>query len=305
MAGVVNFIMLKNFEGVRLDAQYSGYQHDNNNSIGQTALTAAAKTAILPSLDAIPGNKFEGEGSEVSLVMGVNAPDGKGNVTAYATYRMNNPILEADRDFSACTLASTVAGGFGCSGSGTAYPARVGNFLVDPTTFNTLRTRVGTDVFNFGPANFFVRPDERYSLGAFSHYEIAPWATAYMDAMFMDDNSTAQIAAGGIFAGTFSVNCANPFLTAQEAGVLVPTSGGTCASNPAGTFTGTIARRLLASEQTGRRTEFRHTDYRIVIGLKGRPRQELELRRLHAIWYRSRSKIASPATSTPPGSTSP
>ena len=76
-------------------------------------------------------------------------------------------------------------------------------------------------MFNFGPANFFVRPDERYSLGAFAHYEIAPWATAYMDTMFMDDNSTAQIAAGGIFAGTFSVNCANPFLTAQEAGLLI------------------------------------------------------------------------------------
>ncbi|MGZ3377117.1 MAG: TonB-dependent receptor domain-containing protein, partial [Phenylobacterium sp.] len=174
--------------------------------------------------------------------------------------------------FSACTLASTAAG-FGCSGSGTAFPARVGNFLVDPTTFNTFRVRNGnTDLFNFGPANFFVRPDERYSLGAFAHYEIAPWATAYMDAMFMDDLSTAQIAAGGIFASTFSVNCANPFLTAQEKGLLTATAasgGGTCAANPAGTFTGTISRRLLDAEQTGRLTQFRHNDYRIVLGLRG------------------------------------
>ncbi|HEY3951492.1 TonB-dependent receptor domain-containing protein [Phenylobacterium sp.] len=273
VAGVVNFIMLKNFEGVRLDAQYSGYQHDNNNSTGQAALRAAATNAIIPSQFTIPGNLWEGEGSEASLILGVNAPDGKGNVTAYATYRQNNPILEADRDFSACTLASTAAG-FGCSGSGTAFPARVGNFLVDPTTFNTFRPRVATDLFNFGPANFFVRPDERYNLGAFAHYDIAPWATAYMDAMFMDDLSTAQIAAGGIFASTFSVDCANPFLTAQEKGVLVPNGagalgGGTCATNPGGIFTGTVARRLLDSEQTGRLTQFRHTDYRIVIGLKG------------------------------------
>ncbi|THD54615.1 TonB-dependent receptor plug domain-containing protein, partial [Phenylobacterium sp.] len=271
VAGVVNFIMLKNFEGVRLDAQYSGYQHDNNNSTGQAALTAAAKTAILPSLDAIPGNQFGGEGSEVSLVIGANAPDGKGNVTAYATYRQNNSILEGTRDFSACTLASTAAG-FGCSGSGTAYPARVGSFLVDPTTFNTFRPRVATDVFNFGPANYFMRPDERYNLGAFAHYEIAPWADVYMNTMFMDDLSTAQIAAGGIFAATFSVNCANPFLTAQEKGLLIPTAatgGGTCATNPAGIFTGTISRRLLDAEQTGRLTQFRHQDYRIVIGMKG------------------------------------
>ncbi|HXA39518.1 MAG TPA: TonB-dependent receptor [Phenylobacterium sp.] len=273
VAGVVNFIMVKNFEGVRIDAQYSGYQHTNDNGIGQSALAAARATALIPSQYASPAhNIWEGEGSEVSFVIGVNAPDGKGNVTAYATYRQNNPILEADRDFSACTLASTAAG-FGCSGSGTAYPARVGGFTVDPTTFNTFRPRnATTDVFNFGPANFFVRPDERYNLGAFAHYEIAPWATAYMDTMFMDDLSTAQIAAGGIFASTFSVNCANPFLTAQEKGLLVPTAatgGGTCATNPNGVFTGTVARRLLSAEQTGRLTQFRHTDFRIVLGLKG------------------------------------
>jgi outer membrane receptor protein involved in Fe transport len=274
VAGVVNFIMLKNFEGVRVDAQYSGYQHDNNNSTGQAALNAARPTAIIPSQFTIPGNLFGGEGSEVSLVIGANAPDGKGNVTAYATYRQNNPILEGARDFSACTLASTAAG-FGCSGSGTAFPARVGSFLVDPTTFNTFRTRnAATDVFNFGPANFFVRPDERYSLGAFAHYQIAPWADAYMDAMFMDDLSTAQIAAGGVFAGTFTINCANPLLSAQEAGQLIPVggtaaNGQTCANTPNGAFTGTVARRLLDSEQTGRLTQFRHTDYRIVVGLRG------------------------------------
>ena len=275
VSGVVNFIMLNNFEGVRIDAQYSGYQHTNDNGTGQSALSASRATAVIPSQYAAPAkNIWGGEGSEVAMILGVNAPDGKGNITAYATYRQNNAILERDRDFSACTLAgsTTAASGFTCSGSGTAYPARVGSFLVDPTTFNTLRPRLATDVFNFGPANFFVRPDERYSLGAFAHYEIAPWATAYMDTMFMDDNSTAQIAAGGIFAGTFSVNCANPFLTAQERGLLgatAATGGGTCATNPAGTFTGTVARRLLDAEQTGRLTQFRRNDYRIVLGLKG------------------------------------
>ncbi|HEX3363662.1 TonB-dependent receptor domain-containing protein [Phenylobacterium sp.] len=270
VAGVVNFVMLKNFEGVRLDAEYNGYQHDNNNATGQNALLAAQKTGIIPSEFAVPQKSlFEGEGSQVTIILGANAPDGKGNITAYATYRQNNPILQADRDFSACTFASTAAG-FTCSGSGTSFPARVGNFTVDPTTFNTLRPRnANNDVFNFGPTNFFVRPDERYSLGAFAHYEIAPWAEAYMDTMFLDDTSTEQIASGGIFAGTHTVNCANPFLSAQEAGVLPAVGGGTCATNPAGNFTGIVARRLLASEGTGRLQTFRHDDYRIVLGLRG------------------------------------
>jgi outer membrane receptor protein involved in Fe transport len=272
VAGVVNFIMLKNFEGVRIDAQYSGYQHTNDDSSAAKVLATSRNAAAIPSLFAAPAHSlFQGEGSEVSLAIGVNAPDGKGNITAYATYRQNNPILEKDRDFSACTLATTAAG-FNCSGSGTTYPATVGAFIVDPANFNTFRPETAADLFNFGPANFFVRPDERYSLGAFAHYEIAPWATAYMDTMFMDDVSTGQIASGGIFLANFNINCANPFLSAQEAGLLnatAATGGGTCATNPAGTFRGVVSRRLLDSEGTGRLNTQRHTDYRIVLGLRG------------------------------------
>ncbi|MGZ6017049.1 MAG: TonB-dependent receptor domain-containing protein [Phenylobacterium sp.] len=275
VAGVVNFIMLHNFEGVRIDAQYSGYQHTQHEGAIQDVVRTAAAGASDPRQFALPQhNIWDGEGSEVTMILGANAPDGKGNVTAYAAYRQNNPILEGERDFSSCTLNSGTPtfAQFGCGGSGTAFPARVGNQIVDPTTFNTFRNRTGADVFNFGPQNFFVRPDQRYSLGAFAHYEIAPWADAYMDTMFMDDDSTSQIAAGGIFAGTFSINCANPLLSAQEAGRInatAATGGGTCAANPAGTFTGTVARRLQSAEAGGRDQELRHTDYRIVIGLKG------------------------------------
>src|ERR1700761_7832257 len=272
VAGVVNFIMLHNFEGVRVDAQYSGYQHTNGNDFVQGIVKSAAAGATDPTQFALPShNLWDGEGSEVTLILGANAPDGKGNVTAYAAYRQNNPILEGARDFSACTLNSGTPSfaEFGCGGSGTAFPARVGSFIVDPTTFNTFPARTGADVFNFGPANYFMRPDERYSLGAYAHYEIAPWADVYMDSMFMDDRSTAQIAAGGIFAGTFSINCANPLLSAQEAALLPSTTGASCAANPTGTFTGTVARRLQAGEAQGRQVDLRHTDYRIVIGMKG------------------------------------
>jgi len=41
IAGVVNFIMKKDFEGFEIDAQYSGYQHDNNNSTARDLLNAA------------------------------------------------------------------------------------------------------------------------------------------------------------------------------------------------------------------------------------------------------------------------
>jgi outer membrane receptor protein involved in Fe transport len=273
VAGVVNFIMQKNFEGVRVDAQYGLYNHHNGNDV-EGVVAAARATSITPQFYPQPEKNINtGEQSEVTLIVGVNAPDGKGNVTAYAGYRHVEPILQSSYDYSGCTLNSgdTFADA-GCGGSGTAFPARVGGFIVDPAgPGNTFRPRnTATDLYNFGPSNYYQRPDDRYVMGAFANYEIAPWAHAYADLMFMDDTSTFQIAPGGIFAGSFSINCANPLLSTQQRSLLKATAdsgGGTCATNPAGTFTGTVARRNIEGGPRQGQTE--HTQYRYVIGLKG------------------------------------
>ena len=273
VGGVVNFIMMRNFEGVRVDAQYGLYQHENNNSVAGV-VSAAASAAASPEFFALPkDNVRDGEMSQVTLVIGVNSPDGKGNVTAYAGYRHVEPILQGNRDYSACTLNSGADFlSAGCGGSGTAFPARVGSQVVDVTgPGNTFRSYVGSrDVYNFGPSNYYQRPDDRYVLGAFAEYEIAEWAKAYMDVMFMDDSSTFQIAPGGIFAGTFPINCANPFLSAQQRGLMPATAdsgGGTCATNPAGTFRGLVSRRNI--EGGGRQGRMQHQQYRYVVGLRG------------------------------------
>jgi len=54
----------------------------------------------------IPGDCKGGEASTVSLTMGVNAPDGKGNITAYATYISINPVTANNYDYTACSLNS-------------------------------------------------------------------------------------------------------------------------------------------------------------------------------------------------------
>jgi outer membrane receptor protein involved in Fe transport len=273
VGGVVNFIMMRNFEGVRVDAQYGLYQHENNNSVAGVVQSAQNASANPQFFQLPKDNVRDGEMSQITLVMGVNSPDGKGNVTAYAGYRHVEPILQGNRDYSSCTFNSgdTFAAA-GCGGSGTAFPARVGSFVVDPAgPGNTFRARnAATDVYNFGPTNYYQRPDDRYVLGAFAEYEITDWAKAYADVMFMDDTSTYQIAPGGIFAGTFSINCANPLLSAQQAGLLSATAasgGGTCATNPGGTFTGIVSRRN--TEGGGRQGKTQHQQYRYVIGLRG------------------------------------
>ncbi|WP_334163515.1 TonB-dependent receptor plug domain-containing protein [Phenylobacterium sp.] len=275
VAGVVNFIMQRNFEGVRLDAQYGIYQHKNDNDYVQGIVRDAAAGSATPEGYALPDeNVWDGESSEITLTVGVNAPDGRGNVTAYAGYRHVEPILQGNRDYSSCSLFSGATfDEFGCGGSGTAYPARVGSFVVDVTNpaGNTFRPLAGSGtVYNYGPSNYYQRPDDRYVLGAFANYEIADWAEAYMDVMYMDDVSTYQIAPGGIFAGNFNINCANPLLSDQQRALLTATAatgGGTCASNPAGTFRGVVARRNI--EGGGRQGRTEHQQYRYVLGMRG------------------------------------
>ena len=66
-------------------------------------------------------------------MLGVNAPDGKGNITAYATYVQINAVPGANYDYTACSLNSGATfAAAGCGGSGTAFPARFGGFIVDP-----------------------------------------------------------------------------------------------------------------------------------------------------------------------------
>jgi iron complex outermembrane receptor protein len=271
VAGVVNFIMNRNFEGVRLDAQYSFYQHHQQNPDDvDTAVNAAKSAATVKSFFQVPGDFHGGEGDTESITIGVNAPDGKGNITAYATHVSINPVLGSSFDYTACSLnsdVSFVAGG--CGGSGTAFPTRFGGFIVDPAgPGNTFRARTGSDVYNFAPTNYLQRPDQRYGFGSFAHYEVNPHFQAYADLMFMEDNSTAQIAPGGIFsfsgpnAGAFTVNCDNPFMSAQEATSLCGAAAGT-----SGTVDVNVARRNI--EGGGRLTIFDHQEQRYVIGVKG------------------------------------
>jgi iron complex outermembrane receptor protein len=272
VGGVVNFIMNHNFEGVRVDAQYSIYQHSQHNDYIQGVVRAARAKASVPDNFIVPGNFKGGEGSQVSLTMGVNAPDGKGNITAYATYISINPVTASHYDYTACSLNSgDTFLDAGCGGSGTAYPARFGSFVVDVTgPGNTFRPRVASrDVYNFAPTNYLMRPDTRYGLGAFAHYEISPMFEAYTDVMFMEDNSTAQIAPGGIFVGggpgpggAYQVNCNNPLMTAVQQGQL-------CGANAGTPFLQNLSISRRNTEGGGRLTQFVHEEYRIVVGLKG------------------------------------
>ncbi|MBM4218821.1 MAG: TonB-dependent receptor [Gammaproteobacteria bacterium] len=212
VAGVVNFIM-RRVNGVEISAGWNGFQHNNSNDYIQGKMDARGFT--YPTGD----SGVDGRGLNFDLIIGSDFPDGRGNATAYASYREGDPLREANRDYSACALNAT---GKTCGGSATA---RIPNFFIAPTTaagagpvspytgnaydydqegFYTLQSNSSLGFFagnfyNYAPPNYFMRPEKRYSAGVFADYELSERATPYLEVNYNSSKTAAQIAESGTF----------------------------------------------------------------------------------------------------------
>ncbi|HUH95043.1 MAG TPA: TonB-dependent receptor plug domain-containing protein, partial [Casimicrobiaceae bacterium] len=197
IAGVVNFIMNDRFEGVQFDYTHSFYQHDQHSDT--IAALVAESAATNPSQFHVPGNiGSDGELNQYALTLGGNFADGKGNGTLFVGYQRQKPILQSERDFSACSLASNDVGPnqpFFCAGSSTGPTGKFttpnGVFTVADAAGN-VRPFAGSDAFNFGPYNYYLNPDERWNVMATAHYDFTPWARAYAEFNFHDDHTVPQ-----------------------------------------------------------------------------------------------------------------
>jgi iron complex outermembrane receptor protein len=289
IGGVVNFIMKRNFEGVQIGGQLSEYQHDNHDT-GIQALES------VPNYGAVTGNRWDGKTRDFNLLMGSNIADGKGNVTAYFEYRNAQPIVSSERDFGACQLnLNATLTGVACHGSansnyfslanGNAYTVVGNQFLPWPQAGSNPPSEFNTEKYIY-----MSRDDERYSAGFLAHIDLNDYAKPYAEFGFMDDKSTTVIAPSGLFQqnptdptgnGNFNVNCDNPLLSGQQAGIIcspaqlayvaanpgqgciLPVGGGAspnCANI-------NIGRRNV--EGGGRESYWDHTNYRAVFGVTG------------------------------------
>ncbi|HUZ12408.1 MAG TPA: TonB-dependent receptor [Caulobacteraceae bacterium] len=270
VAGVVNFIMKKNFVGAEADVNYGFYNHSQQNSAIRGDI--AAHGFQEPASDVTDGFT-----TTLTGIVGVNSPDDRGNATAYISYRHVDPVTQATRDFSGCALGEA-GNHFTCAGSATSP---TGTFFLLPfgaagapsTTLVDTLTGTGsstsfrafnpaTDEYNYGPLNYFQVADETYTGGVFAHYEVNKHFDVYSQVMFMDDQTFAQIAPSGVFGQTFNLNCNDPLLTASEASTICGAAAGTTAVAPIA-----IARRNV--EGGPRTDDRRHTDYRLVLGTRG------------------------------------
>jgi iron complex outermembrane receptor protein len=302
VGGVVNFIMDSDFTGFRVDSQYSLYQHNNDTNV------SGIRDALNKAGYGFPnGNSANGGTIDANAMMGGSFDDDRGHIVAYVGYRREQAVLQSSRDYSSCGFSGSTANSKvkACSGSATSN-----NFILyDPalgtSTFYQLgngRTLVpGENTYNFGPTNYYQRPDERYTAGFFAHYDVSDAFKPYMEGMFMDDHTRAQIASSGDFGNTTSINCDNPLLSAQQAGIVcdAPNLIGTGFNNQGVLLTNAVG--ILANQgatgittstftdpSTGKQynqgflqilkrnteggpriADFQHVSYRLVVGAKG------------------------------------
>ena len=269
VAGVVNFVLDRDFEGVRGGFQFSGYQHKNRNDLMQSI--NQKKGFTFPT-----GSLWDKAPTDFNVALGGKFGDRKGHAAVYLDYRTTSEIRKDRRDYTNCSiLGGMTMSGPTCGGSSTIPAGRfmafsptgsLRDYVLDMNSPNgdQLIPRVSSrDVYNYAPDNFMQRPDKRWAGGGFLNYTWHQAAQGYAEVMYMDDYTDAQIAPSGDFGNTSFVNCDNPMLSAQQRQLLCTNNGW----GPHDLAEVTILRRNV--EGGGRVAQLRHTNIRISAGLKG------------------------------------
>lgn len=186
IAGVINIITKKDFEGAQLRADY--------------------------------GITDESDGEQWLAAMTFGAETDKGHVMLNVEYTKRDDIFQGDRRFSECPLAEG-GGQVFCFGSGTSIPGHIfpdagGSLIQDPTT-GEVRPFVSTDAFNFAEFSYLVTPQEVFSIYGYGEHEL--WdiknlttINAFTELLYVNRQSDQLLAAEGTF-WTPGISADNPF----------------------------------------------------------------------------------------------
>ena len=177
IAGVINIITKKDYEGITLNGQYN--ITDEN----------------------------DGDEYAYSLVMG-GASD-RGHFTLGAQYTKRDPIWQKDRSFSKCPWAEDPPNKV-CSGSPSTNPPQIGyttsnapvttaSYVIDQTTGQLRLYDSNADAYNYAAASYLQTPQEVWNAYSTASYSLIPESTmgnveAYMQTSFSNRQSDQLLA---------------------------------------------------------------------------------------------------------------
>lgn len=189
IAGVVNFIMKKNFEGLDLQSQYNVTE------------------------------RGDGQIWDVNGTIGANFDGGRGNATVHIGYLQRKGTFSGARSFgqfaltnvagTATTPPTTIQAGSGAvpqtqlnvSGLGPllGFPAGVLDFSPNGSLTPYV---AASDSYNFAPVNYLQVPQKRFLVSAQAYYEISDALVPYISAQFINNRVNTELAATPITNGT-------------------------------------------------------------------------------------------------------
>ena len=288
VAGVVNFIIKDDFEGVEVDVSQRWTEDGGAGNFNS------------------------------SITMGGNFDGGRGNAVLSLSYNDREELFQGDRDFSRDTLIDNGSGAFGTTGSinipntlllppGTFTSANGGFAAFDPSvapgyaaSINDRCSNLGgsgadtcwnfgvfvdengnvqpfrtagpnNDRYNYAPTNYLQLPQERYNIASFVNYEINEHAEVYARAFYTNsivDSQLAPTPGGSQFV--FTVQEDNPFLTGELRALFDANSAinvGDIDGDGLGEYRFTTGRRY---QEIATRNDLRDTNtYVIGTGLRG------------------------------------
>ncbi|WP_444891259.1 TonB-dependent receptor domain-containing protein [Microbulbifer sp. DLAB2-AA] len=252
LAGVVNFQLVDDFEGVQITSLYDVSEDGD-----------AAKRNI-------------------DLTIGGNFAEGKGNATVYASWTDREEVFARDRGFTNVTWTESDTDGDGFNdslvhGGSSRIPGALATTAKHPNaesvnlykTFNTDGTSRDfvspDDLYNYAPDNYLQLPQERFLISAFSHYDISDKVTAYGEAAF-SHNEVPQELAPVPAALTVDVNPNTPFFDEafQQSLKDINTAAGLDENTPVPVA---VTRRMV--ENGSRQQRDTRDAFRILAGFRG------------------------------------
>jgi len=238
IAGVVNFILKRKFNGIAFDGEVSGFNHNNDNPLLARVAQNAGYT--------YPRGTYLGGGNYfASLAAGKNLFDGKVNISGFATYKKADPIQFRNIDTVNCPL-----------------------LMFDPNNRDTGNTNWACDGTTYNPYNYFNINDQDRTNARDGSRSFRPYDTAdevriqrvdsiqrrsetvnsggfltaelplgmRLNGSFLYSRiveTGANSVDGGLWAPAAPVNCDNPFLSASQAQEICgAAAGSTALSNP-------------------------------------------------------------------------
>ncbi|GAA6136711.1 TonB-dependent receptor [Arenicella sp. 4NH20-0111] len=250
LAGVVNFQLVDDFEGVEVSTLYDVTEEGD-------------------------GEKFN-----LDLTMGGNFDNGRGNAVVYTSYSRRDSVFQGDRDFSNVALRENGTNTGLVPGGSITVPSGLiegGPTLPNGDTLGFFldggdaRGFTNADRFNYAPDNFLQLPQERFLISGMAHFDINEKMRAYSEVAFARNQVDAELAPTPAGPTNVVLNPDSAFFSpaVQQAlnTIRTDTNGDGVVNGEDNVTVSRVRRRLV--ENGPRQNMDTRTGNRILVGLKG------------------------------------